>query len=95
MIAKQENLLKIGVLGCGPISQAGHFESVTKASNTELFAICDIAEDLLQRFGATYDAKRTYTNYDHMLADPEIDAIIIATADVAHIAYRPLPDKDD
>lgn len=85
MIARAENPLKIGILGCGPISQAGHFESVTKASNTELFAICDVAEDLLHRFGTIYDAKRTYTNYDDMLADPEVDAVIIATADVFHV----------
>ena len=85
MIAKQENLLKIGILGCGPIAQAGHFDSVTKAKNTELFAICDLAEDLLQRFGNTYDAKRTFLNYDDMLADPDVDAIIIATADVFHV----------
>lgn len=85
MNATQDNALKIGVLGCGPIAQAGHLESVAKASNTELFAICDLAEDLLKRFSVTYDAKRTYTNYDQMLADPEVDAIIIATADIFHV----------
>ena len=29
-------LLKVGILGCGPISQAGHFESAVKARNVEL-----------------------------------------------------------
>lgn len=85
MVAKQNNALKIGVLGCGPIAQAGHLESVAKASNTELYAICDLADDLLERFSVAYDAKRTFTNYDDMLADPQVDAIIIATADVFHV----------
>ncbi len=85
MIATQNNALKIGVLGCGPIAQAGHFESVKKAHNTELFAICDLAEDLLERFGIAYDVARRYTNYDLMLADPDVEAIIIATADVFHV----------
>ena len=75
----------IGVLGCGPIAQAGHFESVTKAKNTRLFAICDVAEDLLQRFAVTYDAVRTYSNYEDMLADPDVEAVIIATADTFHV----------
>ena len=52
--SKPEKQLKIGVLGCGAIAQAGHFESVTKARNATLHAICDVAEDLLQRFSVTY-----------------------------------------
>ena len=84
-MAKQKELLKVGVLGCCPIAQAGHFESVTKARNTELFAICDVAEDLLHRFAIAHDAKRTYTDYDLMLADPDVDAVIIATADAFHV----------
>ena len=80
-----EKQLNIGILGCGAIAQAGHFESVAKARNTRLHAICDVAEDLLQRFSVTYDAARTYTDYERMLADPDIDAVIIATTDAFHV----------
>ena len=80
-----EKQLKIGILGCGAIAQAGHFESVTKARNTTLHAICDVAEDLLQRFSVTYGAAKTYTQYERMLADPDLDAVIIATADAFHV----------
>ena len=83
--SQPDRQLKIGILGCGAIAQAGHFESVTKARNTQLHAICDVAEDLLQRFSVAYDAAKTFTSYDQMLADPEIDAVIIATADAFHV----------
>ncbi len=85
MIAKPERQLRIGVLGCGPIAQAGHFESVTKARNTQLHAICDVAEDLLERFAVTHAAARTFSNYENMLADPDVEAVIIATADAFHV----------
>ncbi|MEL6734689.1 MAG: Gfo/Idh/MocA family oxidoreductase [Pseudomonadota bacterium] len=85
MTKKAEQLLRVGVLGCGPIAQAGHFESVTKGANTHLFAICDIAEDLLHRFSVTHNAQRTYNRYEDMLADPDVEAIIIATADAFHV----------
>jgi len=85
MTAKLENCLNIGVLGCGPIAQAGHFESVTKARNTNLYAICDVARDLVERFAVTHGATRAYTDYDTMLADPALDAVIIATADAFHV----------
>lgn len=77
--------LNIGVLGCGQIAQAGHFESCTKASNARLYAICDIADDLRERMAATHAPEKAYASYDDMLADPAVDAIIIATADAFHV----------
>jgi predicted dehydrogenase len=49
MTQKDDRRFKIGVLGCGPIAQAAHFESAAKARNADLYAICDVAEDLLER----------------------------------------------
>ena len=85
MITKQDRLLRVGILGCGPIAQFAHFESCVKAANAELYAICDVAEDLLQRMGDTYLPKRRYTDYDTMLADPDVEAVIIATSDSFHV----------
>ena len=77
--------LNIGVLGCGPIAQAAHFESCTKSRNATLYAICDVAEDLLARMAVTHGAQKMYTSYDAMLADPDVDAIIVATSDTFHV----------
>lgn len=85
MTAKPETCLNIGVLGCGPIAQAGHFESVTKATNTNLYAICDVAHDLVERFAVTHSAETCFDTYEQMLADPQLDAVIIATADAFHV----------
>jgi predicted dehydrogenase len=84
-MSKDERLLKVGVLGCGPIAQAAHLESASKARNAELYAICDVAEDLLQRMACTYQPRKTFLNYDAMLADPELDAVIVATSDAFHV----------
>ncbi len=85
MPKKEEKRLRIGVLGAGQIAQAAHFESCTKARNTDLAAICDVADDLRERMAIIHGANRTYADYDRMLADPEIDAVIIATADAFHV----------
>lgn len=85
MPKKQERLLRVGVLGCGPIAQAAHFESCTKAANAELYAICDVADDLRARMAATHAPKKTFADYDAMLADPDIEAVIIATSDAFHV----------
>ena len=81
MTVPPDRTINIGILGCGPIAQAGHFESVTKARNTKLHAVCDVAGDLAERFAVTHDAERTFLCYEDMLGDPQLDAVIIATAD--------------
>jgi predicted dehydrogenase len=85
MPTKENRLLRVGVLGCGPIAQAAHFESCTKARNAELYAICDVADDLRNRMAATHAPARSFGDYDAMLADPELEAVIIATSDAFHV----------
>ncbi|MEO5613806.1 MAG: Gfo/Idh/MocA family oxidoreductase [Cypionkella sp.] len=85
MIRKQDRLLRVGVLGCGPIAQFAHLQSCTKAANTELYAICDAAPDLLARMAATHAPRKTFADYDEMLADPDLEAVIVATSDAYHV----------
>ena len=85
MPKKEDHRLRIGVLGCGPIAQAAHFESCTKARNADLHAICDVAPDLLERMAWTHKPQKTFCDYDAMLADPDLDAVIIATSDAFHV----------
>jgi predicted dehydrogenase len=78
--------LRVGVLGAGAIAQAAHFDALSKARNAELYAICDLAPDLLERMAAVHLPRRTYTDYQAMLADPQLDAVIVAVADQFHVA---------
>jgi predicted dehydrogenase len=86
MIAKDDRCLRIGVLGCGPIAQFAHFDACRKAKNAELYAICDLADDLRRRMEATHEPKVAYSDYGAMLADQEVEAVIIAIADQFHVA---------
>jgi predicted dehydrogenase len=82
---KDSRLLRIGVLGCGPISQFAHFDACRKARNAELYAICDIADDLRAKMAAIHDPQVTYKSSDEMLADPKVEAVIIGVADQFHV----------
>ncbi|KGT93005.1 oxidoreductase [Erwinia typographi] len=84
-MSAEEKKLRVGVLGCGPISQAGHFEACTKACNVELYAICDAADDLRERMKQLWQPAKAYADYQQMLNDENVDAVIIATADAFHI----------
>jgi predicted dehydrogenase len=83
---ERSDRLRIGVLGAGPIAQIAHLEACRKAANAELHAICDAAEDLLDQVARIHDPARTYTSYGAMLADPDVQAVIVAVADQWHVA---------
>ena len=81
-----ERALRVGVLGCGQIAQAAHFEAVRKSRNADLFAICDLATDLVEKMEAIHAPRKAFTDYAAMLADPELDAVIVAIADQFHVS---------
>jgi predicted dehydrogenase len=76
--------LRIGVLGCGPIAQAAHLDACRKARNAELYAICDHSPDLTAAMAAVHRPQAVYNDFAAMLADPAVEAVIIATADQFH-----------
>jgi predicted dehydrogenase len=85
MIGKDDRRLRIGVLGCGPIAQIAHLEACRKARNAELYAICDLAPDLRERMAAIHQPDIVYEDYDAMLADDQVEAVLVAIADEFHI----------
>ena len=75
----------IGVLGAGQIAQAAHFPAVRKATTAQLYAICDAADDLRERMAVVHQPTTTFADYDAMLADDQVDAVIVAVADQFHV----------
>jgi predicted dehydrogenase len=82
---QDDRRLRIGLLGCGPISQAAHLDAIRKARNADLYAICDIARGLTDRLAAIYQPEAVYNDFAAMLADPRVEAVVIAVADQFHV----------
>lgn len=78
-------VLNVGVLGAGQIAQAAHFVACRKAHNANLYAVCDAAGDLLDRMAAVHQPQVLYSDYDSMLSDDDVDAVIVAVADQFHV----------
>src|ERR1041385_4119161 len=82
---KAPRRLRLGILGCGPIAQIAHFDAAKKARNVELTAICDLADDLRERMAALHQPRFVYREFDELLANPDIDAVLIGVADEFHV----------
>jgi hypothetical protein len=85
VMKKDDRRLRIGLLGCGPISQAAHLDAIRKARNADLCALCDVAEGLTGRVAAICQPEAVYNDFTAMLDDPQVEAVVIAVADQFHV----------
>ena len=76
---------KLAVIGCGGLAQSQHLPNLFKIDNAELVVICDMFKDNLDKVGDYYGIKRRELDYKKVLADPEIDGVLIVTREDSHV----------
>ncbi len=54
------------------------------ADLADLRWICDASPDALERYGARYPQARATTSFEDLMADPDLDAVVVATPAVTH-----------
>lgn len=75
--------VKIGIIGAGSISRYRHFPETRDNPQAEVGAICDVVKARVEEMTAKYGGK-VYTDYKEMLADKDIDAVIVAATNTTH-----------
>ncbi|BCS32446.1 oxidoreductase [Luteitalea sp. TBR-22] len=90
--------ITIGAIGVGRISRVHDMPGVWKHAQARIVAACDLdarrvedARALVNGYyakatGAPYDGVKGYADYRELLANPDIDAVIISTPDHWHAA---------
>ena len=78
-----------GIIGCGSIANK-MADALNRVEEAELLAVA--ARDLsrAERFAEKYGARKAYGSYAELAADPEIDAVYVATVHPAHRAAAEL-----
>lgn len=74
-------MLKVGLLGAGRIAGV-HATAITSHPRSELTAVSDFYPEAAEKLAAQYGAVARST--DEIIADPEIDAVLIATSTDTH-----------
>lgn len=68
-----------GLIGTGGIAQSQHLPNLRRAPHVTLKTICDVREDVLGQMQRKYAVPHATTDYHALLADPEIQAVVVAT----------------
>ncbi len=77
-------MLNIGVVGCGAHAQIAHLPFISKHAKCSLYAICDIDPRMIDHLGAKYGVQKRYLDFQEIVQDPDIDALVIATPTYLH-----------
>ncbi len=74
--------LRIAILGCG-FQGTFHAQTISDSTDAELVAACDFSAEAARRITATHGGVAV-TDPATVLADPDVDAVIIATPSHTH-----------
>jgi UDP-N-acetylglucosamine 3-dehydrogenase len=75
--------INLGIIGLGYIGQT-HLRHSLKLTNTHVSAVADLSKKALSK-AKKAGVKKTYTNYESLFKDPEIDAVIIGLPTHLHL----------
>jgi predicted dehydrogenase len=75
-----DTILRVGVIGCGNVAQIMHLPYLTEYEHFELVALADVYRPILDAVGDRYQITRRYTDWRELLAQSDIDAVVLAHA---------------
>ncbi|MGZ0657535.1 Gfo/Idh/MocA family protein [Coraliomargarita sp. W4R53] len=81
-----QKTVKWGILACGKIANA-FAEALKEAEGSELYAVAAREVERAQVFAEVHGAAQAYGSYEALLADPEVDAVYIATIHPHHLQW--------
>lgn len=75
--------MKIGIIGCGAITHFRHAPECMQNPDIEIAGFFDLVNDRAQEFAEKYGGK-VYETYEDMLADRNVDGVIVCTSNATH-----------
>ncbi|HMC09724.1 MAG TPA: Gfo/Idh/MocA family oxidoreductase, partial [Pirellulaceae bacterium] len=78
------NPVRIAIIGAGAVSDYHHVPAIRIDPRARLAGVCDASRELLEKRRTDWACENVTTDFEAICADPNIDAVIIATPNFTH-----------
>ena len=79
--------IRWGIIGCGDVTEVKSGPGFRKADHSELVAVMRRDGKLAEDYARRHNVARWYDDADALIADPEVDAVYVATPPSSHKDY--------
>ena len=80
-------MLKIGLIGCGAIGKDHCRRIIETVPGATVVAVCDYVAAAADETAAKYGIRSFGNDCNGMIADPEVEAVVITSIDPTHHDY--------
>lgn len=79
--------IRWGIIGCGNVTEVKSGPALQQARNSELVAVMRRNGDLARDYAERHGVPRWYDDAQALIADPDVNAVYVATPPSTHKAY--------
>ena len=76
--------IRVAIIGAGAVSDYHHVPGIAIDPRAIVTAVCDNSEELVAKRKSEWGVDKATTDFNEICADPDIDAVIIATPNFTH-----------
>jgi D-xylose 1-dehydrogenase (NADP+, D-xylono-1,5-lactone-forming) len=76
--------IKWGILGYARIAHMNVMPAITRSSNSEIYAVASRDDSKLKECREKFNNQKSYTSYDELLDDPNVEAVYIPLPNALH-----------
>jgi predicted dehydrogenase len=79
-------VIHVGIIGCGAHTESVHLPVLRRLEGVRVRAACDTQDERLRHVGRAFGISQLHRDAADLLANPELDAVLIATPGDTHAA---------
>ncbi len=79
-----QETVKVGIIGAGGNTRSKHIPGLQAIDGVEIIGVCNRSQESSQRVADEFGIRKTYGNWQEVIADPDTNAIVIGTWPYMH-----------
>src|SRR5690348_17159392 len=78
------DLIRVGIIGLGGNARLRHIPGLRACAGVDVVAVCNRRSESTRVAAAEFGIAKTYEHWQDLIADPQIDAVVIGTWPYLH-----------